>query len=464
MFAAPMPGSRPRLARFALLLVLAPGCASWRPERPPNVLLVVVDTLRADRVGFAGSRRGLTPFLDRLAATGTVFERAYATTSWTLPSVASLFTSRYALQHGVVRFRSPLAEDERTLAEALAARGFASGGFSANFLLADALGFGQGFDHWQALVGDLSPGGEPYASAGELRGRALAWLDGLARPAGDPVLLYLHFMEPHSPYSPPEPFRSRFLPRGAAPEQVRLAEERMRALQVEAISAEQAAILAALYDAEVAALDRELETVFAELGARGFLERAVVVVTADHGEEFREHGGLVHGRSLFEEVVRVPLLVLAPGRPGGRVVQEPVSLIDVAPTVLELLRLPSEAAFEGRSLVPLIDGGAREPAPVLLELAANTDAAADLRVHALGIVRGDRKLLLGPGEDAGALFELEHDPGERSPLDPAASAEGSALREELEAARSRLAGRGGALVPFGEDLLRQLRALGYLPE
>jgi arylsulfatase A-like enzyme len=457
-----MPASRLRLAPCVLLLAAA--CASFGPERPPNVLLVVVDTLRADRVGFAGSRRGLTPFLDRLAATGTVFERAYATTSWTLPSVASLFTSRYALQHGVVRFRSPLAEAERTLAEALAARGFAGAGLSANFLIAEGLGFGQGFDHWQVLVGDLSPAGHPYAGAGELREAALAWLDGPSRPPGAPAFLYLHFMEPHSPYAPPEPFRSRFLPPGADPEQVRLAEERIRALRVDAISAEQAEILAALYDAEVAALDRELETVFAELAARGFLDRAVVVVTADHGEEFREHGGLVHGRSLFEEVVRVPLLVVAPDRPGGRVVQEPVSLVDVAPTLLALLGLPPEPGFEGRSLVPLIDGETREPAPVLLELAANVDAAADLRVHALGIVRGDLKLVLDPAH-GGALFDLRGDPGERSPADPAGSAAAVALRDELEAARGRLLRRGaGAAVPLGEELLRQLRALGYLPE
>jgi arylsulfatase A-like enzyme len=459
-----MSAARFLVAGCFLLAACAAACAAWAPVTRPNVVLVVVDTLRADRVGFAGSRLGLTPFLDRLAAKGTVFERAYATTSWTLPSVASLFTSRYALQHGVVRFRSPLLARETTLAEALAARGFACAGFSANFLLAGALGFGQGFDPWQALVGDLSPGGEPYASAAELRERGLAWLDGPERPAGAPALLYLHFMEPHSPYSPPEPFRSQLLAPGAAPEQVRLAEESLRALQVESLSAEQVAILETLYDAEVAALDRELEVVFADLAARGFLERAVVVVTADHGEEFREHGGLVHGRSLFEEVVRVPLLVMATGRPGGRVVREPVSLIDVAPTVLELLGLPAEAAFEGRSLVPLIEGGASEPAPVLLELAANTDAASDLRIHALGMLRDDRKLLLEPAGGA-ALFDLRRDPGERSPADPAGSAQGGALREELETLRSRLLRRGdAAVVPLGEELLRQLRALGYLPE
>ena len=428
-------------------------------------MLIVVDTLRADRVGFAGSRRGLTPFLDGLAARGTVFERAYATTSWTLPSVASLFTSRYTLQHGVASFRSPLPESETTLAEAVGAVGFASAGFSANFLLAEAQGFAQGFERWEAPVGDLSPGGEPYAAAEELRERALRWLDDPARPRSAPVFLYLHFMEPHSPYSPPEPFRSRLLPPRFAPEQVRLAEERLRALQVAAISPEQAEILGALYDAEVAALDRELETLFAELAARGLLGRAVVVVD---GRSRRRVPRARRARPRPQPVrgagAGSASSLMAPGRPGGRAAREPVSLVDLAPTLLELLGLPAEAGFEGRSLVPLLEGGAHEPAPVLLELAANADAASDLRIHAQGIVRGDSKLLLDPA-GGGALFDLRADPGERSPADPGARRRAAPSGRSCEAARGRLLRRGAAaVVPPGEELLQQLRALGYLPE
>src|SRR5262245_24567278 len=197
--------SRPRLLA---VLVCALACAHCGDvgRRAPNVVLVVIDTLRADRLGAYGNQRGLTPFLDTLATKGTLFEHAYAVSSWTIPSVASLFTSRYPTQHHVVTFFSRIADSEVTLAERLHDGGWVGGCFSANPNLRKDWGDGQGFDE---LWSDLTPDVDVHGDV--IRTQGLAWLDRTwSRSSKTPAFLYFQYMEPHQPYDPPEPFRSRF--------------------------------------------------------------------------------------------------------------------------------------------------------------------------------------------------------------------------------------------------------------
>jgi arylsulfatase A-like enzyme len=451
---------RARAGALAIAAGLVAACAPREAPPPPNVLVVVVDTLRADRLGAYGSTRGLTPFLDGLAARATLFERAYAPSSWTLPSVASLFTSRHQGQHGIYGYASILSNEEVTLADSLTAGGWLAGGLSANPILFRRLGWGQGFDAWQRL-GDTNGHGA-HVDAQGLGVRALDWLDVNRRP-GQPAFLYLQYMDPHAPYLAPEPYRSRLLPPGTREEAVEEANRTVMAFPSSPLPAEQTALLSALYDAEVAYVDRELGRMFDALAARGFLERAVVVVTADHGEEFQEHGGSMHGRSLFKEVVRVPLLLLAPGVAGGRRIEQPVSLLDVAPTILELAGLPAEPRFMGRSLAPLLRGAAQEPEPVVLELGRNPEVATDDRVHAVGLVEGDRKLV-GRPDGSFSLFDLARDADERMPLDPETQPEGPELVRALEDARATWSAQPGPGGPLTDDQRRQLRALGYLRE
>lgn len=449
-----------RAASLALLAALV-GCSA-APERHPDVLVVVVDTLRADRLGAYGSQRGLTPFLDRFASGGAVFSRAYAPSSWTLPSVASLFTSRHASRHGVVGYASPLRPEEETLTELFAASGYRTFGYSANFRLAGFQGWAQGFEVWEAPVGSMKPGEKPYLTADRARERALAWLGEHWRRDGPPCFLYLQLMDPHSPYDPPEPFASRFGPGPASREHAALVNEKLRTLRLGEIRAEDAVLAASLYDGEVAYVDHELEQLFAELAARGFLQNAVVMITADHGEEFLEHGNVIHGMSLYEESVRVPWLVQAPGLTPRRF-EAPVSLLDLAPTLLELAGLAPGPRFEGRSLAPSLRGEAEAArlGPVLLELLPNHEPV-DVRVHELGLVQGSRKLLRHP-KGVEMLFDLARDPGEREPAGTETS-EAVALREAL----ARALPEGGRApdaaepAPLSEERRRELRALGYL--
>jgi arylsulfatase A-like enzyme len=445
---------------LACALALA-ACAP--PARPPNVLVVVPDTLRADRLGAYGSRKGLTPFLDELAARGVVFENAYATSSWTSPSVASLFTSRHPLQHGIVDFGSVLAAGETTLAERLRALGFATGGFSANFRLSAELGYGQGFDVWHAwLEAPGAPG--PKVPARYVREQALAWLDGVwRREQPRPVFLYLQLMEPHSPYDPPEAFRRRVAP-DASRAEIEAANALLTGLRFDALSDAQVALLAALYDGEAAALDAELRALFDALAERGFLEHALVVVASDHGEEFREHGKLMHGLSLFEPGVRVPLLVSGAGIAAGARVAQPVSLLDVAPSLLALLGVEPPPELEGRSLAAALTGEADAPGArdLLLELAPKP-GVPEVRAHGQGLVRGSRKLLIDP-QGRARLYDLAREPGERG-----AGAPPEEL-EELVAGLARLRGELGARagapaarLPLDERTRESLRALGYLP-
>jgi len=445
---------RPRVILAVALGVLLTACRAAPP--PPNVVVILVDTLRADHLGVYGNRSGLTPFVDGFADRGIRYAHAYAGATWTLPSVASLFTSRWPSQHGVVNLASVLPATERTLASVLRERGFATAGFLASRSLPAAGGLGQGFEVWEEVV-------EPGALQGSGRGlnaRAFEWLD--ARPAADrrPLLLYLHYMEPHFPYEPfPDRLEAALAPYHFTTEQRAAWDERVGLFLEHAVGEgvgrpDDMPVVRDYYLAAVATADVVLREVVEGLTARGILSNAVVVLTADHGEEFYEHGAVGHGTNLFDETLRIPLLLHAPGRV-PEVVPNSVSLLDVAPTILELIGAKPEARFEGRSLVR---PESREAAYAELVSTPAGKPATQNRA----VVHGDAKLATTPAEQE-QFFDLARDPGERDPdaLDPSARA---ALRRALDGFRVR-AGRDAGTAERREldaETRERLRALGYV--
>lgn len=456
-----------KLALVGIVSALTLLACSRAPR--PHVVLIVVDTLRADRLGAYGNGRGLTPFLDRLARRGVLFRNAYATSSWTCPSVASLFTSRYPSQHHVTTYRSKLPDAERTLAEDLAAGGYVTLGLTANLRLTEALGWAQGFGTWRV-----------YPEVTKLPANRLRreGLHALARAqeagASAPVFLYLQYMEPHPPYDPPSPYRERFAHGLAAGIDPAEANRKVVGLRWDELSASEVELLASLYDGEVAYLDHELERLFAALARRNVLRNAVVVVTADHGEEFDEHQLMGHGFGLYNHELRVPLIIVGRGVPAGRVVDDAVSLVDVAPTILALVGAPSDARFEGRSLVPLF-AGAGPATDVIAELVLATPAF-DARHQSAAIVRGTQKLMvLAPSWAAAlgpvALYDLGSDPGEMHPVLPLSQgdspmrARGQALWDALRREEDRLAQHNVTPAeeqPLDAEQRERLRALGYV--
>lgn len=454
-----------------LITLLCAVCVagSCTKDRAPNVILILVDTLRADRLGAYGNQRVLTPFLDELATHGTVFLNAYSTSSYTVPAVATLFTSRYTSQHRVINSTSSLQDSEVTLAERLSEAGFAAAAFSANIQINAEYGYQQGFQNFFTMK-------LRKLRAYTIRERVRKWLD-TSTSRATPAFLYLHYFEPHYPYEPPEPFRGRFRFQTTAPINEQQALRNAGPGNWHLLSPDDVALLASLYDAEIASLDEQLRLQFNELRERGVLDNAIVVITADHGEEFRDHGEMGHGRSLYGEQIRIPLIVTGPGIAAQRV-SENVSLVDVAPTLLELIGQPAPRAFEGRSLASLLRGnsivgwfnsigtffGVQRQSPILFEL-ERMNGKYDTRRHTVGLIDGNAKLL--QGRDGETLYDLRTDWGEQAPLASGGEVSVDALRERLTAMRADLQRRAAPEAeqkPLDPATKEKLRALGYDPD
>jgi arylsulfatase A-like enzyme len=452
------------VARLAVCLaMLAAGRAAagaGDSAQQPNIVVIVVDTLRDDRVGASRPGHGsLTPFVDELARRGTRFTNAYATSSWTNPSVASLFTSRFPSQHRVRGYESTLVATEVTLAERLRDAGYVTGGFSANPQLQAARGWDQGFDVWRTFPSfDLR--------APELTAACLSWLDGAwSRDGGRPLFLYLQYMEPHAPYEAPPAVRASVAP-GVSDADMQRLNGALLGLRWHELGAADVADLEALYDAEVAAVDGALRELFAGLDARGALAGAVIVVTADHGEEFNEHQLFAHGFTLFEPAVRVPLIVAGGPLPAGSAAGSRVSLVDLAPALLDVVGLPGESRFEGRSLLPDAVGLAPRQ-DILMELLPWQDL--DWRHHEAAFIQDDRKLLVPPPWKRALLgdsvFDLAVDPGETRTTPWGTEIDVLLLQQALDRRLDALAAtripaeERNALTPEQRE---RLRALGYL--
>lgn len=453
---------------------LALACAADREvSPPPNVFIVLVDTLRADRVDVSGGEDSLTPFLDSLAATSTVFHNAYSTSAWTSPAVASLFTSRYPSQHGVNEFDAKLLDPELTLAELLRRRGYRSGGFSSNVLIGRSRGFQQGFDDFDVQGAREVDGLEFSERTFETARRALRWIDRLSKPSegseeeAPPVFVYLHVLDPHLPYAPDSKALDRVFEGGARPDAKRVNRE-MQTHLTRQIDEETRHEVRRLYDAEVSSTDAGLEFFFSKLSKRGLLDNSIIVITSDHGEELWDHGMFGHHHSLHEEVLRVPVLIRTPRQLERRDVRDAISLLDIAPTVLEAMGADPVEAFEGRSLVSLMaaeSGSALDrAAPVVGELLL--DPIFRRTAHERTVIMGDTQLIRTV-DGVDHFLPLSTGPEARSP-DAISEAEKQALRRGLEAFLDRVAqtsptnGSARERLEIDEADRKELRALGYV--
>lgn len=383
-----------------------PTIATARDAAAPLVVVYLVDTLRADHLPLYGYSRDTAPELTRFARDAVVFDQAVSASSWTKPSVASLFTSLLPRDHGCVRFFTPLDPSLVTLAERLRDRGYATGAVVANpHVGAKDMHFDQGFDQFEA---DTSARTEQVVDA------ALAFLD--AR-RGQPVFLYVHTMDPHAPYTPPPPFDRRFPP---FPDRPLLAQSDWTPADRDRLVGQ--------YDGEIAYGDQQFGRFLRGLRDRGLYERATIVFLSDHGEEFLDHGGWQHGLSLYDEVVRVPLVLKYPHqREAGRRVARQVQLVDVLPTILKTEGLPATGPIAGRPLDESF-GATGPERPALLETSYFEHVAYGARTSEAKYVREFHP------EDAELFFDLRRDPGERQPR----GAEGSAAQALRAAAASPL--------------------------
>ncbi|MDG2333110.1 MAG: sulfatase [Myxococcota bacterium] len=460
-------GRAPYLAKllpglFVSLLALAcgPGPEELRARDPrPNVVIISMDTTRADHLSAYGYERDTSASLRALAGEGMRFEVAYSPSATTAPSHASLFTGLAPIAHGVVKNGRPLEGDFETLAETLGDEGYETAAVVSSYVLSGRFGFDQGFDHFDAdfsqadvVAGDRLWEGELLS--GKFHGRAddttrrgLQWLDARRHPER-PFFLFVHYFDPHTPYLPPEGYEPPFRP-GAR----------------EALKLNRTIFL---YDTLIAFTDQEIGRLLQGLEARGLEGDTLVIVVGDHGEGLMSHGHMFHGVHIYEEGVRVPLIVRWPGQvPAGVVAPGPVDLADLAPSVLELAGVSSTTPVQGQSIASFLLGGddleAERPVHLYRRHYEGGDVVDGLYAEGekFGLRRGRWKLIEGPEEGTLELFDLETDPGEKDNLVEGQPERVQAMREEIAAwRRAHTQDAKDGRLPSAEER-EGLEALGY---
>ena len=429
-----MKASFPKAALLSLALGLAfgPGCGRTTPVAPPaerpNVLLVTIDTLRADRVGCYGRAQALTPTMDGLAARGVRFATAVAHVPLTAPSHASILTGVTPLGHGVRDNGGyALPPQIRTAAEDFGQAGYRTAAFVSGFPLNRRFGFDRGFETYD----DHLPKGNDPRRALHVERFADATTDAVLRwmvepdpsPGRRPFFLWVHYYDPHAPYEPPAEFAARF---AAEP-----------------------------YDGEVAFVDAQLARLLRKLEEKGELVRTLILVTADHGESLGEHGEQSHGLFIYDSTLRVPFLVAGPGIAPGRVAETVARGIDVLPTLLEGAGFPPRPEIEGRSLRPAIEGREMSDAPAYAE---TLYPQRELGWAPLFAWRTSRhKMIEAPKPE---LYDLEKDPGEAQNRAAGENARFVEMQQKLQAALSRPAPDAASAVDA--EAAERLRALGYV--
>jgi arylsulfatase A-like enzyme/Tfp pilus assembly protein PilF len=423
---------RPSLARRAILaaVLIGAGVLIWTfttrsgaefDQRP--VILISIDTLRADRLPAYGYTKVRTPNIDALAASGTTFERAYSHAPQTLPAHASLLSGELPFEHGVrdnVGFT--VKPGQWFIQSALQGRGWPTAAFVSAYVMRAAVGLNQGFDTYDSelppasgerSIGQVQRDGDATLAAAE------KWLQAPDRKK--PFLLFLHFYEPHRPYAPPARFASY-----------------------------------APYDGEIAYVDEILGRLFERLRALDLYDRTTIVLLSDHGEGLGDHGEQEHGLFLYNATIQVPLIVKLPGQDRARRVAAPVQHADIVPTILDLAGVPARAGIRGRSLRPLLDGTGTLPDTGIYSEALYS------RYHfgwseLYGLTDGRYRLIRAPRDE---LYDLERDPTESASV----AEERPQIRQAMRAALETLIANTAIAAPAAvtDEDRQRLAALGYV--
>jgi arylsulfatase A-like enzyme len=408
-----------------------------------GVVLVSLDTLRRDHVSLYGYGRSTTPRLDALGREGIVFDDAVSVSSWTLPAHLSMLTAVEPAAHGGIDGHHGFNQAVPTIAQTLLREGFVTHAITSHIYVSSEYGLQAGFDRFDYREGRL---------ATEVADRALEALDGIGTR---PFFLFLHFYDPHWPYAPPPPFAGSFGP-GQSPGEATLARP-----PAEAPPRDPRSIIND-YDAEIRYADTELGRVLDHLRRTGLDRNLLVIVTSDHGEEFADHGGYEHRRTLYEEIIRVPLVVQGRGISPRREAAS-VTLLDIAPTILEAVGLAPQATHQGRSLLGSVS--ARD-AYGETELGARHTGARTRKLFLRAGAKG-AKLILSMDRRSGRTlleewYDLEKDPGERQGIAPRDNVRAD-LRDRL--VRRWRQAQARAVAAPGVELTAQqaerLQALGY---
>lgn len=445
--------------------------------KPPDIVVIMIDTLRADRLGCYGNPLDTSPTIDAIAARGVLFADAVAPAPWTCPSVASVFTALYPARHGVMDHEGRYArEDDHavtdvldmqhvTLAEGLSGAGYQTAAFVANRWLQDKFGYAQGFEHY-----DLVTARQTYPSGQKVNEQVAAWLPN--RDPARPVFLYVHYMDAHGPYNAPAEYRSRFVtPLSADDQRGKLTElpENVRGFDARRLIDADRSLLKyreywlARYDAGVRYCDDHVSALAKLLTDAAIWEDATVVIVADHGEEFGEHQGNGHGFSLHAHQLQAALVFRAPWIKEPRRIDATVSLVDLATTLWDLAEIDVPVATDGRSLLPILQGSEPPTSAVAF------GQAVKRRPEIVSAQIDGRKLIFDLNANSSAYYDLRADALEQAPADGPADEVSMQLRANLMAWVSRTRALSPPKTPpprveIDPETERLLKSLGYLQD
>ena len=462
--------SGPWVGLAVLAAALAGACGgAGTTERPKNLLMISIDTLRPDHLGCYGRGRDTSPTIDGLAAQGVRFTDVTSASPWTLPSHASMFTGLYPSHHGVKDHVNALADETVTLAEEFQQHGFQTFAVVNTYNIAEPeFGLRQGFDQFryvqEQVVADPATGQKSIINSGEDIVRVAVQKMLAKRDPAAPFFLFMHFYDVHTDFTPSQEYVDKFVSPYSGKMKGTTDQLNQLRNKKDPLSEADLRWLKEMYDAEIRQLDDLLGRFLGELEQLGLAKDTLVVITSDHGEEFLEHGGLLHGRTQYQELLSIPLILSGPGVPSGKVVDAPVHLVDVVPTILAIFGFDSGMQRDGVDLTAAWHDPSSFPPerPLFGEADHNNRVEGELVVDIKQMVRrGDDKLCLNRHTQEMELYDLGQDPGEQQNLlqkDPVKAKE---LRNELEQFRS--SARVGAQGKAAEDVdLELLETLGYV--
>ena len=451
------------------LLVLAcvlNGCTRSSRDSTPNVVLIIVDTLAVNHLGTYGHPSSPSPNIDKLAESGTVFEKAYTPAPWTKPAVSSVFTGVMPSMHGVKSIDDVLPESFNTLAERLKRTDYLTAGFVSHTLISPKLGYAQGFDTYDTVP--FKGNVHSVISSEKVTDMGLDWLKSYKenykeRSDSNKFFLFLHYFDPHNNYQHHKEFDQTSWYKGDLTPGMDIRAIRAK---IPNITEDDVKYLRGLYDEEIAHTDREIGRFLGTLKDMGLSDNTIIILTADHGEEFFDHGSIGHSRTLFDELTRVPLIISYPGKVKPQRVSEPVTTLDILPTVLDEVNLNEDRqGLAGISLKETLLEGKELPRR---DIYSEVDFKSSyIKAYKISVVRGIHKAVLDKPTQSCELYDLESDPKELSNIsskDPALFSTLSSLVIDYQNKYQKNSqNEEMQMVPErSSEEIEQLKSLGYL--
>jgi len=430
---------------------------SKSPAKGPNIILISIDALRADRLSCYGYHRNTSRNIDKLAREGVLFKNCFSQATWTLPSHTSIFLSQYVWRHNVDSAHTKrLTDPYTTLAEILKNENFATAAFTGGGILSSRYGFDQGFE----IYDDGIPGSQGRHEISSYIDKLLNWLESVRNRK---FFLFVHTYDVHEPYDPPAPYLDLYTKEYCEGKHLRTSRGIFPwKLDASKLTPEEIDYIMAVYDGAINYIDDQLGKVFEMLEELGIDDNTIIIITADHGEAFREHGRLSHAHKPYIEEVYVPLIMKGPGIPRNRIYENHVQHIDIVPTILKLLNIPQRKEMQGKSMLPLMKNLETEEYPKVYSWGYEINKprwpfSISLRTKKWTYIMNQN----GPDE----LYNRINDPEEQNNIIKKRPLIAQKLKKELEdfvALTSEAKPQVAEEVHIDEELKEQLKSLGYL--